>query len=191
MLEGHGREDVGIALNVSRTVGWFTSVYPVVFDITGVDHLSDYIKEVKETMRKVPGHGIGYGMLRYQSGGDTLCCDGDILFNYLGQFDTSLGSSSEQEFEISSDAMGNTETSDTVQSHKLRVTAIIAGGTLQVDFSYSKNIFDYDLMHRLAQTFKLQLNNIIDHCLHQTPQLTPSDVLVTGLSARDLQSLFD
>ncbi len=60
-LEGHGREEINEKINVERTVGWFTSVYPVVFENIG-NEIGEDIRNTKETLRRVPNKGIGYGM---------------------------------------------------------------------------------------------------------------------------------
>lgn len=89
-LEGHGREELGGELDLSRTVGWFTSLYPV--HLHPAVEPGAAIKSVKEQLRSIPDRGIGYGLLRYLA--DPAC--GEVLarspqpritFNYLGQFD--------------------------------------------------------------------------------------------------------
>ncbi|XVV07914.1 condensation domain-containing protein [Actinosynnema sp. CA-248983] len=81
-LEGHGREEHLVpGADLSRTVGWFTTVYPVRLDPAPTP--GDTLKRVKETLRAIPGNGIGYGLLR-----DRLTApDPGIGFNYLGRFD--------------------------------------------------------------------------------------------------------
>src|SRR6516165_6575571 len=73
-VEGHGREEVWSDIDLSRTVGWFTSLYPVRLDVGGVDveealgggaALGRALKRIKEQLRAVPGNGLGYGLLRY------------------------------------------------------------------------------------------------------------------------------
>ena len=73
-VEGHGREEVSADIDLSRTVGWFTSLYPVRLDVGGVDveealgggaALGRALKLIKEQLRAVPGNGLGYGLLRY------------------------------------------------------------------------------------------------------------------------------
>src|SRR5262249_41886285 len=64
-LEGHGREDIVAGVDVSRTVGWFTSVFPVVVTLADPSSPGDALKSVKEQLRGVPSHGVGYGLLRY------------------------------------------------------------------------------------------------------------------------------
>src|SRR5262249_10352307 len=73
-VEGHGREEVWSDMDLSRTVGWFTSLYPVRLDVGGLDveealgggaALGRALKRIKEQLRAVPGNGLGYGLLRY------------------------------------------------------------------------------------------------------------------------------
>ncbi|KAF6563602.1 MULTISPECIES: condensation domain-containing protein, partial [unclassified Paenibacillus] len=66
-LEGHGRESILPELDITRTVGWFTTQFPVVLDMSVGQDLSQRIKQVKEGLRRIPQKGIGYGMLRYLS----------------------------------------------------------------------------------------------------------------------------
>ncbi|RZU54020.1 non-ribosomal peptide synthase protein (TIGR01720 family)/amino acid adenylation domain-containing protein [Krasilnikovia cinnamomea] len=86
-LEGHGREEVGGA-DLSRTVGWFTTLFPVRLDPGPAGDLSAAVKAVKEQLRAAPDHGIGYGMLRYQARVGALADAPTprVLFNYLGRF---------------------------------------------------------------------------------------------------------
>ena len=86
-MEGHGREEVIEGADVTRTVGWFTRVYPVVVDIEGVEGVGEELREVKEQMRRIPRKGIGYGMKRYLGGGIEEEQAAEVSFNYLGQLD--------------------------------------------------------------------------------------------------------
>jgi amino acid adenylation domain-containing protein/non-ribosomal peptide synthase protein (TIGR01720 family) len=85
-VEGHGREEM-TGVDVSRTVGWFTSLYPLVVEGAGAA-AGDLLKRVKETVRSVPDGGIGYGVLRYlHDDGERFELDADVVFNYLGVAD--------------------------------------------------------------------------------------------------------
>ena len=88
-LEGHGREDIGEDVDLSRTVGWFTTVFPVELELPRGASLADSIRSVKEKLRSVPRKGLGYGTLRYLSREAGLAerPRAEIVFNYLGQFD--------------------------------------------------------------------------------------------------------
>ena len=98
-LEGHGREPMAEGIDVSRTVGWFTSVFPVGLDVGPIDLdqalaggpcLGRALKRVKEQLRAIPGRGLGYGLLRYlhPEAGARLAggSQAQIGFNYLGRF---------------------------------------------------------------------------------------------------------
>ncbi|MDR6651068.1 amino acid adenylation domain-containing protein, partial [Chitinophaga ginsengisegetis] len=93
-LEGHGREDIGGNVNISRTVGWFTSMYPVLLESKPGEAMEDTLVRVKDQLRRIPRKGIGYGMLRYLhvSGEERLggLRSGDITFNYLGDFGSGI-----------------------------------------------------------------------------------------------------
>src|SRR6185295_10843687 len=84
-LEGHGREDIFDGVDLSRTVGWFTTMYPVALDLPGEPDLGHALMAVKEQIRAVPGRGLGYGALRYLTG-TAPAVDAPVSFNYLGQF---------------------------------------------------------------------------------------------------------
>uniref|UniRef100_A0AAU2JJX3 Amino acid adenylation domain-containing protein n=1 Tax=Streptomyces sp. NBC_00049 TaxID=2903617 RepID=A0AAU2JJX3_9ACTN len=106
-LEGHGREGrfvadaAGFEPELSRTVGWFTTLFPVTVDPgpaadpTAPDHLAAALKAVKEDLARVPANGLSYGALRYLSHTGFDAPAPQVLFNYLGRFDA--GSSGEWE----------------------------------------------------------------------------------------------
>lgn len=92
-FEGHGREDLFDDVDLSRTVGWFTTIFPVLLELKAADNLGDAIESIKEQLRAVPKRGIGYGVLRYLSGDADITSQlsakpqPEVSFNYLGQFD--------------------------------------------------------------------------------------------------------
>src|SRR5690606_26999814 len=90
-MEGHGREDIINGVDISRTVGWFTSIYPFILDVEGVENLSQGLVQVKEALRKVPNKGIGYGILRYLTDCPIIERKASIVFNYLGDFGSEVG----------------------------------------------------------------------------------------------------
>jgi len=88
-LEGHGREAIDAAIDTSRTVGWYTSLYPVLLEGAGEGDLGGLLKGVKEQLRQVPDKGLGYGVLKYINKEESLRGEEpwDVVFNYWGQLD--------------------------------------------------------------------------------------------------------
>ncbi|RYZ32945.1 MAG: non-ribosomal peptide synthetase, partial [Myxococcaceae bacterium] len=91
-VEGHGREELFADADVTRTVGWFTSLYPVVLEVPEAGTAGDALRAVRDTLRQVPGKGVGYGLLRYQGPASVVAklkaaAKAEVAFNYLGQFD--------------------------------------------------------------------------------------------------------
>ncbi|MDT7784449.1 MAG: hypothetical protein QOF58_2868, partial [Pseudonocardiales bacterium] len=87
-LEGHGREGRFVPLDpdLSRTVGWFTTLFPVTVDPLGVDDLAGALKRVKEDLARVPSNGVSYGALKYLGDEVFDAPRPQVLFNYLGRF---------------------------------------------------------------------------------------------------------
>lgn len=87
-MEGHGREPVFEGLRLERTVGWFTSVYPAVFDKVS-DNIRETFRQVKETLHRIPNKGAGYNVLRFMPGTPAVRTEKDrwprVGFNYLGE----------------------------------------------------------------------------------------------------------
>ncbi len=106
-LEGHGRENLIKGMNVTRTVGWFTSVYPVVLKVSRPEDTGYQIKLTKDSLRKVPNKGIGYGLLKHlrEEKGEPWKLHPEIGFNYMGQYDEDMQQGSGQ-FELSQEEMG-------------------------------------------------------------------------------------
>lgn len=182
-LEGHGREDVGTDTDISRTVGWFTNLYPVLLDVTRSENEKDLIRNVKEQLRSIPDKGMGYGVLKYirktaqLHGNDPW----DVVFNYLGQLDNLVSRS--QWF----NGMDEADTSNANVSplnsvgEKIAVTAMVEGGALVLVWNYSSLHFEAANIQELANRYLEILTALIQHCIEQSGTVyTPSDY---GLSA--------
>jgi len=133
-MEGHGREEISDDLDLSRTVGWFTSVYPVILEVAGAETPGAAIKQVKEHLRRIPRGGIDYGVLRYLSGeteiSDQLQGAGpvELSFNYLGQLDQVLDTDSL--FAGAGEQSGPQQSERARQRYALEVTAAVVRGKL-------------------------------------------------------------
>ena len=127
-LEGHGREDILDGIDLSHTIGWFTSVYPVLLSKGAGTDAADWIKAVKEQLRKVPDKGIGYGILKYINKEPQLQGESpwDIVFNYLGQLDNVLNQS--DYLTAAGESAGEPADPELVTDEKLSVNSMVAGG---------------------------------------------------------------
>ncbi len=163
-LEGHGREELDQSIDISRTTGWFTSMYPVCLEVQ--NEISSTIKHIKETLRKVPNKGIGYGSLIGYKNNDLP----KISFNYLGRFDHNTGAA----WNIIGDHSGNEVHYGNHNYHTININGIIIDGKLQ--FSISSK-FSKAKTSRIAKLLKKHLENIINHTSKQDRSyLTASDV---------------
>ncbi|MHC5737512.1 amino acid adenylation domain-containing protein [Nostoc sp.] len=189
-LEGHGREDLFEDVDLSRTVGWFTTLFPVHLHLEEVDHPGEVLKLVKEQLRRIPNRGIGYGVLRYLQPDDTIRTrlesfpQAQVSFNYLGQFDQVLRASAvlglAEEFKAEQSLLNQ-------RSHLLGVSGFIRAGRLEMTWTYSQKIHKRDTIEGLAFGFMEALRSLITHC--QSPDAighTPSDFSAARLSQKQL-----
>jgi non-ribosomal peptide synthase protein (TIGR01720 family) len=194
-LEGHGREEILEGVDLSRTVGWFTTVFPVLLDLTEANHPGEALKSVKEQLRRIPNRGIGYGLLRYLKGDAAITekllslPQAEVSFNYLGQFDQVL--SPDSMFQIAKESSGAEHSRLGSRRHLLEVNALVAGGQLQLDWTYSSSLHQRATIESLAQGFLTALRSLIAHC--QSPEAggyTPSDFPLPQMSQDALDTAF-
>ena len=148
-LERHGREALFEDLDVSRTVGWFTSLYPVVLEAGGAGP-GDALVSVKERLREVPGRGIGYGLLQ-AAGLLEEAPEAEVLFNYLGQADATAGALSL--FRASTAGTGPCRSPRAHRTHRLEVSGLVDGGRLQVTLTYGSRTHQRETVARLAEAY--------------------------------------
>ena len=186
-LEGHGREKISEDIDISRTIGWFTSIFPVVFNIE-IDDLSHAIKVVKETLRRIPNKGVGHGLLKYltkkEKSGMNFELKPEIVFNYLGQFD--------QEDEQFNMPMGDQFSLNSYNTYALEINSGVEDGQLYVEFSYSKLAFHRETIENLAAKYQSILINVISHCLQKEGvERTPSDFTENDMTLEELAEVFE
>ncbi|MGX1572664.1 amino acid adenylation domain-containing protein, partial [Paenibacillus terrae] len=191
-LEGHGRESILPELDITRTVGWFTTQFPVVLDMNVGQDLSQRIKHVKEGLRRIPQKGIGYGILRYLSAAreqERFVTEPEISFNYLGQFDQDMQN---QSIDVSSYSSGEELSAHAARSYTLDINGMISEGELQLTISYSNQEYRRETMEQLAEEFRTSLREIITHCAGRKQQeLTPSDVMLKNVTMAELDQLVE
>jgi amino acid adenylation domain-containing protein/non-ribosomal peptide synthase protein (TIGR01720 family) len=190
-LEGHGREEILEDVSVSRTVGWFTTLFPVVLDLTRTTELSYFIKQVKETLRQIPGRGIGYGILRYLTGGNTeeITLEPGISFNYLGEFGQDHHANSHI-FEFSHIKSGDNINPRLKGLYHLDINGMVVSGKLILSFGYNKYEYERGTIERLVRRCRSNLEKIIEHCTRKEQrELTPSDLDYGEFSIDELSDL--
>ncbi|MEW9698048.1 amino acid adenylation domain-containing protein [Paenibacillus sp. SI8] len=190
-LESHGRESV-VDADVSRTIGWFTSVYPILLSIPAINDIGQSIKLVKESVRSIPHKGIGFGLLS-QSGNPDLHIGRnrinkpEICFNYLGQFD-GLGS---ELFDISDLQRGEEIHPDFPMGYSFVIEGMVIRGRLEIDIYYNSLQYSENTVRDLAELFRNKLMEIIQHCIErETSELTPSDCSSDGIDFDTLEAVF-
>jgi amino acid adenylation domain-containing protein/non-ribosomal peptide synthase protein (TIGR01720 family) len=188
-LEGHGREEVAATLDVSRTAGWFTSLFPVAVAIDGTVGPGPALQRIKEQLRAVPQRGLSYGVLRY------LSPDADVRvalqrlpvpevsFNYLGQLDRAAG----PRFQT-----GPARSPRQTRRHLLEIDGSVQGGALELHWTYSPARHRPETIARVAAGFLRRLRELIAHCLSpEAGGYTPSDFVHARVSKQDLDKLLD
>lgn len=184
-LEGHGREEILPDVDVTRTVGWFTSVFPVLLDVSHPGGLSRHIIDVKEQLHSVPQRGVGFGILKYMAGDPLLqSVQPGISFNYLGEFTSQVA--------LAEEASGRNTGSTWPAYYTLDVAGLIHNKELSINIEYNSLHYNEATIERLVAAYRESLEQVIHLCLSQPYNvLTPSDLTYTGISIDALQKLTD
>jgi amino acid adenylation domain-containing protein/non-ribosomal peptide synthase protein (TIGR01720 family) len=185
-LEGHGREDLFDGVDLSRTVGWFASLYPVLLTPSPDAGLGPTVKAVKEQLRAVPHRGIGYGVLRYlgsEADARTLSAlpRAEVLFRYVGQYHLASPLLT---------VMDPAEPQAPSRRHKLALVAGVADGQLRLTWFFSDAMYQRATIEDLAGRYAAVLRALITGGdLAAQPAYTPSDFPLAGLDQGKLDRL--
>jgi amino acid adenylation domain-containing protein/non-ribosomal peptide synthase protein (TIGR01720 family) len=191
-IESHGRYPVAADLDVSRTVGWFTHVYPARLDPGPRPALDRALKIVKEQLRATPNFGLGYGLLRYRNprGGAQLASlpEPQIALNYLGRSavfpDDAWGPAPE------SDLLTGLDTDPRMTlPHAIALNVVVEGGPessrLSVTWAYAPELISNDEVRDLADSFRSALQAISR--LREGGGHTPSDLDLVDLTQEEIE----
>lgn len=190
-LEGHGREMINNDIDTTRTVGWFTTIYPVLLQQESNMTSGELIRSVKEQMRRIPDKGIGFGVLKYINRESTLqqYDAWHIGFNYLGQLDSVAGHNGV--FNGADELAGDSIGQDFVMREKLSLTAIVHEGQLILNWNHSSTHYKESTIQTLSENYLAKLRSLITHCMEQASDEkihTPADFgLSTELNYRELE----
>ncbi|HKQ07725.1 MAG TPA: condensation domain-containing protein [Blastocatellia bacterium] len=194
-LEGHGREEEVVGVDLTRSVGWLTSVYPVWIDRQAGEWPRQQMRRVEEQMRRVPQRGIGYGILRYLNAESEIArelsqaAEPEICFNYLGQFDEAK--KSDRQFLISGAEHGPRHSPQDMREYTFEINCWISRGRFQSEWAYSRNLHRADTVERLAQSYLDVLRQIIASVSSITEAPSAVDLDVVGFDSQELDSILD
>ncbi len=176
-LEGHGREALCEDIDVSRTVGWFTSLFPVRLEISHDWSPGTAIKSIKEQLRRVPRKGLSYG-LRYLDPAQEIAeqltarVPVQVSFNYLGQLDRALPEGAL--FSVLTQGAGRDPRNR--RTHELAIDSCVQHGQLQLNWSFSRKRYRRATITALSQACLQRLQRLIAHCLStEAGGYTPAD----------------
>jgi non-ribosomal peptide synthase protein (TIGR01720 family) len=176
-LEGHGREEIFDGVDLFRTVGWFTTIFPVRLDVPAGDgpDWRNLIRSVRRQLRAVPGNGLGFGALRYLGSPpvhDRLSAGGpgpQVMFNYLGQWGT--GSSPDEEgglYRAVHGSIGQNQDPAERGPHLVEVVGVIQDGRLGFSWHYQPDRHDRSTVESVAMDFLDALRRIAQDCRETT-----------------------
>ncbi|HKN55349.1 MAG TPA: condensation domain-containing protein, partial [Amycolatopsis sp.] len=202
-LEGHGREAgfvsgaAGFEPDLSRTVGWFTTLFPVAVDpgaapdFTAPDYLSAALKAVKEDLARVPDNGVSYGILRYLAGATFDAPAPQVLFNYLGRFDA--GASGDWQLASTAGQLGEKRDPRMRLPRALEFNAIAETGSsgeyeLVTTISWPGGVFTDGDIATIGEYFRETLTALA--ALEEGGH-SPSDFPLVSLTQADVDSLDD
>jgi non-ribosomal peptide synthase protein (TIGR01720 family) len=164
-VQGHGRQDIFQDVDLTRTVGWFSTLHPVRLELPRSGASGDALRAVKERLRDVPANGIGYGMLRYLSP-DAAAVDrlralpqAQVSFNYLGSFHVAAPRRST--WHRLDEEAGEPRSPRGERSHLIDVRGALEAGTLSVSFAFSERVHRPATLEALAKEFAIALRTII------------------------------
>ncbi|MHB9796208.1 amino acid adenylation domain-containing protein [Pseudomonas sp. MT3] len=168
-LEGHGREDILDEVDHSRTLGWFTSLFPLRLT-PGQGDYAQAIPAIRQQLRAVPDKGIGYGALRYL--GDSALrrqlaarAEPRVTFNYLGQFDQSFDDKAL--FVPLQEKPGDTYAASTPLNNWLEIVGQVYDGELTLRCMFSRRVFRPSRIEALMAQLRTELEGVIGHCCAQ------------------------
>ncbi len=195
-IESHGREALFEDVDVSRTVGWFTTISPALLDLRGVSNQGEALKIIKEQLRGFPHNGIGYGILRYLSPHTDIpqqlqaLPTAQVCFDYMGNLEKTrlepilLG--------LAPESSGRMFSPKAERIYLLDVLGMVVEDQLNTAWIYSENVHQRATIEGLAHEYNKALKALIVHC--QSPEVggyTPSDFPEAELNQEELDALLE
>lgn len=194
-LEGHGRDQEPLGLDVSRTVGWFTAVYPAALEVPPGAPWGELLASVKEALRKAAERGFEYGLLSYLApeGEARRVCrsiePAELLFNYLGQFASSMDALSAN-MTMSADPIAPVSAPENERPHAFEINAIVMADRLSLDLLYSTELHAEATARGLLDDIVRGLRELVAFARSgEETRYAPSDFAAADLDAEDLAAI--
>ncbi len=191
-LESHGREAEFCDVDLTQTVGWFTSIFPLQLSCNDTQ-LTNVIASIKDQYRRIPNNGLGYGVMRYLDNSDfekNKKHYSQVEFNYLGQFDQTINEQSQ--FKVAGESAGQAISEHNLRHTLIGLTGMVSNGRLRFDVDYSELNFKAEVIDQFAGLLLNNLEVIIDHCSRvEKSYYTPSDFSLAQVNWSDLQKWQD
>ncbi|MDQ3404301.1 MAG: amino acid adenylation domain-containing protein, partial [Actinomycetota bacterium] len=204
-LEGHGRQEDAVGVDdvdLIRTVGWFTTLYPARLDLAGIDAADAMagglatgiaLKRVKESLRSLPDNGFGFGVLRHldQTTAPELAAlpTPQVGFNYLGRIAAGVG-----DWAITGQGVAPAADRELSLAHALEITALVQDGAdgpeLTATWAWADELLSTADVRRVAGRWTDALRAIVAHTARAgSGGLTPSDLPLVRLDAERIAAL--
>jgi amino acid adenylation domain-containing protein/non-ribosomal peptide synthase protein (TIGR01720 family) len=190
-LEGHGREPLFDDVDLSRTVGWFTSIFPVRLETDSTAGVVSTVQSVRAQLAAIPNRGVGFGVLRFLAEDAEVRArlralpKRELSFNYLGQFGGGNGS-----IRGATESAGPMRDPKAAREYLIEIDGSVAQNCLTFNWSYSEAFHDRSTVEQLARQLMDNLRLVIERCRHgeQAP-VTPADFPEANLDQEDLNRL--
>jgi len=194
-VEGHGREDQLLAEDLSRTLGWFTTIFPVLLDLGDQPSIEKTLKNTKERLRGMPQRGFPFSLAPLRTVDDRAewaagLPSPPLRFNYLGRFDQNLPQAAL--FRLSQLPSGPVRHAEQDRHYELEIDCWVAENRLSIHMHYVPERLAPESLARFGERYLKHLREIIEHCASGEGEgYTPSDFADVALEQEDLDSLLD
>jgi amino acid adenylation domain-containing protein/non-ribosomal peptide synthase protein (TIGR01720 family) len=185
-LEGHGREEIHSDLDLSRSMGWLTSIFPMRLALDTQADAESALKETASRLKAIPKNGFGYGPLRYLAERPISGAPTQLVFNFMGQLDSLCAGSAL--FSLSEGPTGPWHGPKNPRRHALEVLAAVQQGRLTVTFTYSEELHREETVAALAARYRAALRELVAAAERPAPYaLTPMQALFVANPAMGYQ----
>nr|APZ78679.1 nonribosomal peptide synthetase [Cystobacterineae bacterium] len=194
-LEGYGREFLFEDVDVSRTVGWFTALFPLRLHVGAKESVREALARAKDALRRIPRGGAGHGILRYLSPDPSIrsrlgaAGPAGIVFNYLGQMGTIPAHGVVRG--AAKEGLGPLHSPRAARTHRIELNAVVeAGQRLRLDWTFGAKVLRKETLESLNQAFLSNLRELIrDRAQPAATVRVAADFPAARLSAKDLKSV--